>query len=75
MIKGSSRHQFLFSIVKKCVHCMWLQVYDQLKMRVASPSFLDKLKPFQDDGASTSSNKTLLRAEGITLYSYLYGIY
>ncbi|XP_024363163.1 uncharacterized protein [Physcomitrium patens] len=40
-----------------------MAVYDQLKMRVASPSFLDKLKPFQDDGASTSSNKTLLRAE------------
>lgn len=40
-----------------------MAVYEQLKQRVASPAFLDKLKPYQGDGASTSSDTTLVKTE------------
>jgi hypothetical protein len=40
-----------------------MAVFEQLKARVASPAFLDKLKPFPEDGASTSRDTTLVRAE------------
>jgi hypothetical protein len=45
---------------------LW-QVYEQLKQRVASPAFLDKLKPYQGDGASTSSDTTLVKTEGMAI--------
>jgi hypothetical protein len=40
-----------------------LAVYEQLKNRVASPAFLDSLKLSLADGASTSSDNTLLKTE------------
>jgi len=37
-----------------------LGIYEQLKLRVASPAFLDKLKSLEGDGGSTSRDTTLL---------------
>jgi hypothetical protein len=40
-----------------------IAVYEQLKKRVASPAFLEKLKPYQGDGASTSIDASCIRTE------------
>lgn len=53
----------LFSTLTHCAYTV--QVYEQLKNRVASPAFLDSLKLSLADGASTSSDNTLLKTEGI----------